>query len=360
MQGQFAESDYESDLEAVRIAARWAPPGSDTESEASGYKKVRPPAPVADANTRKRSTSRPDKMPSPPSKFDANPPQFDGPPRPEFSRPSPEPDPALPASRKASVTGTETTQRVQLEESTRFSKRFVTSAFSSFQILSTFRKILIFFTVEQTTRTVQLYPSEPARGKVVAVRELPPLEPLPFAPDAAQPARRKTQPETPLARPSRFVPAGGARESDYESDYDGAKIRPRWTPAGSDAEHEPAYRKVTPALPAAAGSGRKQSAGGARTPTPPSVFDRPPSFDGPPRPVISPTDSVKIRTALLENVPVQIVRPKAIRPAMPAHPGVFYSQPKPPPLSYAPPPIASVARNSIKFTLCSRALKTAF
>jgi hypothetical protein len=36
---------------------------------------------------------------------------------------------------------------------------------------------------------------------------------------------------------------GEFRESDYESDYEGARIKPRWTPGNSDTE-EPQYRKV--------------------------------------------------------------------------------------------------------------------
>ena len=85
------------------------------------------------------SKQRPDKSPSPPSKFDANPPQFDGPPRPEFKKPSPpiqsepkiQPQPKV-FQRKPIITGTETVQRMQMEESTRFSKRFVTGKISFF------------------------------------------------------------------------------------------------------------------------------------------------------------------------------------------------------------------------------------
>ena len=140
VQGQFAESDYESDLESVKIAPRWAPPGSDTESEASGYKKVRPRL----IGEQKKKQSK-QKSPSPPSKFDKNPPQFDGPPRPEFKKASPppvavEPDLISQMPRKPSVTGTETTKRVQMEESTRFSKRFVTG--NVFQLKFKFQTLI--------------------------------------------------------------------------------------------------------------------------------------------------------------------------------------------------------------------------
>lgn len=42
--------------------------------------------------------------------------------------------------------------------------------------------------------------------------------------------------------PKKFV-QGQFRESDYESDADSSRIRPKWTPADSDTE-EPYYRKV--------------------------------------------------------------------------------------------------------------------
>lgn len=128
VQGQFTESDYESDLEGARIPPRWLPPGSDTEDSA-GYKKVHLPKLSSNNSVDKKFPK--DKTPSPPSKFDTNPPQFDGPPRPQFKRMSPPPPPVVQPIqvaqfRKSSITGTETVQRVQMEESTRFSKRFVT------------------------------------------------------------------------------------------------------------------------------------------------------------------------------------------------------------------------------------------
>lgn len=172
--------------------------------------------------------------------------------------------------------------------------------------------------------------------------EQPQLEPFPFVPDPPQP--RKVHSPVTFVRPSKFIPASNARESDYESDYDGAKIRPRWTPAGSDAEYEPTYRKVRP--PPSAGSTTRPS-GGARTPTPPSVFDQPPSFQGPPRPVISPTDVIKIKSALemSDERPV-LVKPKAIRPSPPAPlkgPLKVFQQPAE---AYRdPPPSAAIARN---------------
>jgi len=44
--------------------------------------------------------------------------------------------------------------------------------------------------------------------------------------------------------PKKFV-QGQFRESDYESDVDSGKIRPKWAPADSDTE-DPCYRRVQP------------------------------------------------------------------------------------------------------------------
>lgn len=44
--------------------------------------------------------------------------------------------------------------------------------------------------------------------------------------------------------PKKFI-QGQFRESDYESDIDAGRIRPKWTPAESDTD-EPRYRKVQP------------------------------------------------------------------------------------------------------------------
>lgn len=137
VQGQFTESDYESELEGSRIPPRWQPPGSDTE-ETSGYKKIQLPK-LMGADVKPAGESKQWQDKSPPSEFDANPPQFHGPPRPELKKPSPpiQPEPKIPSQpeafpRKPSITGTETVQRMQMEESTRFSKRFVTGKFFEF------------------------------------------------------------------------------------------------------------------------------------------------------------------------------------------------------------------------------------
>ena len=119
------------------------------------------------------------------------------------------------------------------------------------------------------------------------------LEPFPFVPDPPRPKRVRQQDQDLNLRPTKFVPCE-ARESDYESDYDTLRFRPKWTPAGSDVE-DPRYRMVHPPPPTSKSSAKRDA---RRTPTPPTVFDQPPTFEGPPRPIISPADIVKIKESL--------------------------------------------------------------
>lgn len=65
------------------------------------------------------------------------------------------------------------------------------------------------------------------------------LEPFPFKPE---PERQRAGSLPPPPTPSKFIP-GEFRESDYESEVEGARIKPKWSPGGgvNDALH---YRKV--------------------------------------------------------------------------------------------------------------------
>ena len=239
--------------------------------------------------------------------------------------------------------GVETTKRMQMEESTQYSKRFVT--------------------VEQTTKVIHLRAStetsneaKPCRA-AVAVPELQ-LEPFPFVPDPPQPVRSVAK-ASPQLKPKKFVP-GETRESDYESDYESAKIRPKWTPAGAGAgagagdSADPKYRVVRPPSHQPARRAADKREGGARTPTPPTVFDHPPTFDGPPRPIISPMDILEFKNSLALDVADSqriLVKPKAVhaskRPAAQPVPDALQSAPR---LVYHPStqqPLASVARKSL-------------
>lgn len=72
---------------------------------------------------------------------------------------------------------------------------------------------------------------------------------------AASPAQKRQVPQYRVPTPKKFV-QGQFRESDYESDADSGRIRPKWAPAESDTE-EPYYRRVRPP---AAKSARSSSA----------------------------------------------------------------------------------------------------
>ncbi|PNF38128.1 hypothetical protein B7P43_G14606, partial [Cryptotermes secundus] len=209
--------------------------------------------------------------PTPPTEFD-NPPQFGGPPRPKFEpiekqsppvklevripdkpqkvfKPTPvtpkPPSPvelivATPAIKELDVilqpgtppelnyapppprivpcqnaTQMETSKVMKFAESTQHSHRVVS--------------------VQQTTRVIKFGDNE----KKIAPE--PKLEPFPFKPEPERQRRRSGPPPT---TPKKFMP-GEFRESDYESDYEGARIKPKWTPGNSDTD-EPQYRKVRP------------------------------------------------------------------------------------------------------------------
>lgn len=93
--------------------------------------------------------------------------------------------------------GTETKKTVRMDESTENARRIVT--------------------VEQTSRVIKFGDTAPVQ-------------------------KQQTHYRVPI--PKKFV-QGQFRESDYESDVDAGRIRPKWTPADSDTE-EPYYRRVQP------------------------------------------------------------------------------------------------------------------
>ncbi|XP_065571252.1 titin-like isoform X3 [Artemia franciscana] len=121
------------------------------------------------------------------------------------------------------------------------------------------------------------------------------LEPFPFTPDPPRP--RAPKGNLPPV-PKKFL-KGESRESDYESDIEHLRFRPKWTPAGSDTE-DPTYRKVT-IPPVSADLQKKLERVEQRSPTPPTVFDKPPVFDGPPRPVITDEDVKNLKDLLLKE-----------------------------------------------------------
>lgn len=157
------------------------------------------------------------------------------------------------------------------------------------------------------------------------------------APIVHTPVEQKKKVKIPLPpSPSKFV-KGEFKESDYESDYD-SRIQPMWRPYDSDSEPISGYKPVrfTP-------QSRSYYSDDGRSVTPPTEFDRPPHFDGPPRPKFEPiekhktttttfkTDKTKQQTTSSQSfvhkptpVAVKIVPPKQYIPSEPPRKEVKY------------------------------------
>nr|CAD7455194.1 unnamed protein product [Timema tahoe] len=136
------------------------------------------------------------------------------------------------------------------------------------------------------------------------------LEPLPFK---AEPTRSvpKRSLGPPPPSPSKFV-RGEFRESDYESDYEG-RIPALWRPLDSDADG-PSYKPVRPVLTPGGSRQHSRASMEVRTPTPPTEFDNPPQFGGPPRPKFEPIDKLlpakQSKNLKMPEKPQVIVKPK--------------------------------------------------
>jgi titin len=129
----------------------------------------------------------------------------------------------------------------------------------------------------------------------------PILQYIPFKPDAPQPKPAKVAPPP---SPSKFVRKEFVH-SDYESsDYD-SKLAPTWRPSDSDTEQR-GYKPVRPVLTP---TGRSSRHSDGPSPAPPSVFDNPPQFSGPPRPKFQPIDKFKTDTYTEKQ---QVFKPKPV------------------------------------------------
>ncbi|XP_063589622.1 titin-like [Penaeus indicus] len=312
--GEFRESDYESDYEG-RLKPKWKPADSDVEDPE--YTPVRPPPP------RERTVSKSrDRTPTPPSKFDV-PPTSGEPLRPvikpidqplvqAFKETSPEiiipkieekvsktpkvvpkapsikvkqeeperpkvPSPPLPEPGPQPEIGYVeggTASIVQEEEDAhiRMIKKKI-EAKKGFQIDIDITDIYDFVSESELEKT----DTESGKGK-----QFPKLEPFPYEPEPHRPKRERGPPPP---QPKKFF-KGEFRGSDYESDYDSRPIAPKWLPPDSEGE-EPMYRRVAPP---AGDPGKRRSESSGRDPSPPSKFDQPPQFEGPPRPVVELSD----------------------------------------------------------------------
>ncbi|XP_049784509.1 titin isoform X1 [Schistocerca cancellata] len=115
----------------------------------------------------------------------------------------------------------------------------------------------------------------------------PDLEPFPFKPDAPKPKQKLPPPP----KPSKFV-KGEFGGSDYESDFESTHIPPKWRPYESDTE-DIQYRRVKPPV---ISSLPKRPKSTEPEPPPPSKFDKPPQFQGPPRPDVKVIRDTKIES----------------------------------------------------------------
>ncbi|XP_044767051.1 titin isoform X2 [Coccinella septempunctata] len=134
------------------------------------------------------------------------------------------------------------------------------------------------------------------------------LEPFPFKPDPVKPKPSKIGPPP---TPSKFI-KGRFTDSDYESDFESIRIPPKWKPCASDNE-EPSYRKVRP--PKLKESKRSKST--EPEPLPPSKFDHPPQFQGPPRPEVSLEHHKRTTQTIRKETTKQSVKPQEITIASP-------------------------------------------
>lgn len=101
--------------------------------------------------------------------------------------------------------------------------------------------------------------------------------------------------QPPPPSPSKFIKSD-YKESDYESDFDRGKIiTPVWRPStANDSDSEPMYYKpIRPVLSTPASSRPQSQISDVLSPMPPTVFDQPIKFDGPPRPKFQPIEKPK-------------------------------------------------------------------
>lgn len=147
-------------------------------------------------------------------------------------------------------------------------------------------------------------------SKSIKFHEEPRLEPFPFVPEPSRPKVSVKVPPPPS--PSKFV-KGEFKESDYESDYD-RKVPPVWRPS-NDSDSEPMYYK--PIRPILTPTGRQSKLSDGKSPVPPTEFENPLPFDGPPRPKFEPIDKpktnfVKVEPMTKPAAQQQLFKPKPV------------------------------------------------
>lgn len=128
--------------------------------------------------------------------------------------------------------------------------------------------------------------SETISTTTKSFEKFPDLEPFPFK---ADPLKAVSPRLPPPPKPSKFIKGEFSHVSDYESDLETSQILPKWRAYDSDTE-EFTYRKVCPPTIIKRVQRSKST---DPDPVPPSQFDQPPKFQGPPRPTIDLTANEK-------------------------------------------------------------------
>nr|CAI5864925.1 unnamed protein product [Callosobruchus analis] len=250
VKGEFKESDYESDYEG-RIPPVWK---AGTEPS---YKPVRPVLTPS-----QQQHPQYGRTPTPPTEFD-QPPRIEGPPRPKFepidkvkSEPKkpvvfkPKPIPAAPVTDL--VIAKPVSEPILLKpgtppeivyssgpKKTQYYRSTVTAPYTN--AVQTETSNVVHF--DEATETVHRKVCVQQTHKVIKFgdqyRKDQKLEPFPFQ---AEPDRgRRSNSVPPPPTPTKFIP-GEFRESDYESEVESTRIKPKWTPGG--AEEHLQYRRV--------------------------------------------------------------------------------------------------------------------
>lgn len=127
-------------------------------------------------------------------------------------------------------------------------------------------------------KPIKIEPPKKVEVESKPFERFPDLEPFPFK--AGQDKPKSPKPPPPPT-PSKFI-KGRFCDSDYESDIEAMKISAKWKPCTSDND-EPSFRKVKPPKLGQV----KRSRSTEPEPLPPSKFDHPPQFQGPPRPELN-------------------------------------------------------------------------
>ncbi|CAL1681896.1 unnamed protein product [Lasius platythorax] len=183
VKGDFRESDYESDYDRKTPPCRASSSTKFSVTDSGKPAKLSKYHTVAVASTKPKTVL----LPGSPPEIAYAPPQQ---PQQQFYE-------ARASVPFTNAVGTETKKTMRMDESTETARRVVT--------------------VEQTSRVIKFGDTAPVQKQQAHYR---------------------------VPVPKKFV-QGQFRESDYESDVDSGRIRPKWTPADSDTE-EPHYRRVQP------------------------------------------------------------------------------------------------------------------